>query len=100
MASSRTVTVYRNTNGSVEKCDVYRKRDGILEVVNEDALRPYGGNDAQDYHERIIRTYHELECRGELNDMSPRQKQRVRDLHEYAKQPGYWGAGYEHEYRS
>ena len=51
------------------------------------------GNEGDNYHERIIKTYHELECAGKLNDMSPRAKQYVRDIHRYAQQPGYWPEG-------
>jgi hypothetical protein len=88
MPSSRTITVYP-TKG--EKFDVLRERDGVTELINEDALRPRGGLDAENYHQRIIRTYHELECAGQMNDHSPRQKQAIRDLHVAAQIPAYWG---------
>ena len=75
---AKTVTVYREVNGKVEKETVHDKPPPILVGAGIS------------YHERLIKTYHELECEGKLNGMSPREKQRTRDIHTYAQDPGYW----------
>lgn len=77
MARSRTI--YRTgPNGETLREDATDIGDPILPPV--------------DYHEQIKRTYYELECAGKLNDMSPRSKAFVRDVHTYAQNPAYWDA--------
>ena len=73
---AKTLTVYREVNGKVEKETVHD-----VPPINVAAVS---------YHERLIKTYHELECEGKLNGMSPREKQRTRDIHTYAQDPSYW----------
>jgi hypothetical protein len=75
----RSITIYREnkSTGEVEKIEVTR------EPVEQ---RTEGEN----YHQRIINTYHELECEGKLGDMSTKAKKFVREVHEHAQQPGYW----------
>lgn len=87
--SRRLIIVYPEKG---EKYVAYDKINGVTVTNNEDALRPVGGCDPSkfDYHQRIRRTYHELECAGKLNDMSPRQKQRINDVHMRAQDPAYW----------
>lgn len=81
--ATKSITIYREnkTTGEVEK----------LPVVD---LRPRGGIDSVNFHERIIRTYHELEQAGQLREMGPREKQRIRDIHSYAQNPHYWPSDY------
>lgn len=75
MARSRTI--YRTgPNGETLREDATDIGDPILPPV--------------DYHENIIRTYHQLECEGKLGDMSARTKSFVRDVHTYAQTPAYW----------
>jgi hypothetical protein len=72
-----SITIYRNRNGEVEK-----------EAV---AQAPVGGlTEGVSYHEQIIKAYSELENQGKLQDMSPKSKRFVRDLHTYAQDRGYW----------
>lgn len=73
MAATRTV--YRERSGEVEKIAT-DMRDPVLPPV--------------DYHEGIIRTYHQLECEGKLGNMSAKAKRYVRDIHTYAQTPEYW----------
>lgn len=82
----RNITVYREINGKVEK-----------ECVT-DAPR-YGGLDVDNYHQRIINTYHQLECEGKLGTMSTAAKKFVRNVHTYAQEPGYWPSDYSKEER-
>jgi hypothetical protein len=46
--------------------------------------------EGENYHQRIINTYHELECQGKLGDMSAREKTFARDVHTHAQNPAYW----------
>lgn len=85
-SSARTITVYPERG---EKYDVLRQRDGVTELVNEEALKPRG-NVAVDFHQNVINAYHSLECEGKLPNMSPRAKQNIRDLHTVAQTPEYW----------
>ena len=64
--------------------------DGTKDVRPKDEL-PERYEVALNFHERIIKTYHDLEVAGQLNDMSPEQKQRTRQVHEDAQNPEYWG---------
>ena len=83
----RSVTVYReNTStGEVEKFEVSGSTDRGTHYI---------GVEADNYHERIIKTYHELECKGQLREMGPRQKQAIRDLHTHAQNPAFWPSHY------
>lgn len=71
---------------------IYRERNGVVEKVPVTRTAPLLAFDSKgvDYHQRIINTYYELECRGELREMSPSSKQFVRDVHTYAQNPAYW----------
>jgi hypothetical protein len=84
----RSTTIYREVNGEVIKIE-----------VNPDDLHPRH-EEALNFHQRIIKTYYELEREGKLDDMSPAQKARTRQIHEDAQIPAYWGEGYEKEYQS
>lgn len=95
--ASRTVTVYP-ANG--EKFVVFKSIDGVTQV-NDLEVRDshFIGVEAANYHERIIKTYHELECSGQLREMGPRQKRAIRDLHTHAQNPAFWPAHYTKEER-
>jgi hypothetical protein len=92
MSTRREITVYPSTG---EKFVAFRQVDGVTEVLDKNALKPGAVCDESqfNYHERINRTYYELECAGKLNDMSPRQKERIRDVHRHAQNPAYWPDG-------
>lgn len=85
---SRSVTVYRENKatGEVEKIDVTNRPDS--------ARMQFLGMEGVNYHENIIRTYHELECQGKLRDMGPREKRAIRDLHTHAQNPAFWPSHY------
>lgn len=59
-------------------------------TVNKDDLKERD-EPALNFHQRIIKTYYELECKGQLNDQSPEEKQFIRKVHEDAQHPEYWG---------
>jgi hypothetical protein len=72
----RTTIVYRDRNGQVEK------EVSVRNVTRGDGVAP-------NFHENIIKTYHQLEERGELK-MGAREKTAVRDCHTYAQDKRYW----------
>ena len=75
---ARSVTIYREgKNGAVEKEEVGPGAVTRIEYP-------------ENYRERIIANYAELEREGKLNDMGPRTKQQIRDLHTHAQCEGYW----------
>lgn len=75
----RSVTVYREIGDTLVKDEV---NTDDLHTRYEPALN---------FHQRIISTYYELEQAGQLNDMSPEEKKRTRQVHEDAQHPEYWG---------
>lgn len=76
---ARSTILYQEIDGEVVKTE-----------INPDNLTPRA-QVAVNFHQRIINTYYELEQKGQLNDMSPEEKKRTRQIHEDAQHPEYWG---------
>ncbi len=61
--------------------------------TKEETTRRYQGDGSlhPDFHENIIRVYHQLECEGKLTPrMNGRSKTMIRDLHTLAQTKEYW----------
>ena len=76
----REVTIYR----------LNKQTNEVEKIPVGDSLLLNRGQVARNYHERILQTYHELECAGDLKEYGPRQKENIKRIHTDAQNPAYW----------